>query len=30
MDNGRVIHAGSMAGLSADPELQQSLLGLAL
>jgi branched-chain amino acid transport system ATP-binding protein len=30
MDNGRVIHAGSMAALSADPELQQSLLGLAL
>ena len=30
MDNGRVIHAGSMAALSADPALQQSLLGLAL
>ena len=30
MDNGCVIHAGSMAELSADPELQQSLLGLAL
>jgi branched-chain amino acid transport system ATP-binding protein len=30
MDNGRVIHAGTMAALSADPELQQSLLGLAL
>jgi branched-chain amino acid transport system ATP-binding protein len=30
MDNGRVIHSGSMAALSADPELQQSLLGLAL
>ena len=30
MDNGRVIHAGSMAALSADPTLQQSLLGLAL
>jgi branched-chain amino acid transport system ATP-binding protein len=30
MDNGRVIHAGSMAALSADSELQQSLLGLAL
>jgi branched-chain amino acid transport system ATP-binding protein len=30
MDNGRIIHAGSMAALSADPELQQSLLGLAL
>jgi branched-chain amino acid transport system ATP-binding protein len=30
MDNGRIIHAGSMAALSADPALQQSLLGLAL
>ncbi|MEY4448686.1 MAG: High-affinity branched-chain amino acid transport ATP-binding protein LivF [Pseudomonadota bacterium] len=30
MDNGCVIHAGSMAALSADPALQQSLLGLAL
>jgi len=30
MDNGRVIHAGSMAALSANPALQQSLLGLAL
>jgi len=30
MDNGHVIHAGSMAALSADPALQQSLLGLAL
>jgi branched-chain amino acid transport system ATP-binding protein len=30
MDNGRVIHAGSMAALTADPALQQSLLGLAL
>jgi len=30
MDNGRVIHAGSMAALSADPALQQALLGLAL
>jgi branched-chain amino acid transport system ATP-binding protein len=30
MDNGRVIHAGSMAALSADSALQQSLLGLAL
>lgn len=29
MDNGRVIHAGSMAALSADPALQKSLLGLA-
>jgi branched-chain amino acid transport system ATP-binding protein len=30
MDNGRVIHAGSMAALSDDPALQQSLLGLSL
>ncbi|MEN9996390.1 MAG: High-affinity branched-chain amino acid transport ATP-binding protein LivF [Pseudomonadota bacterium] len=30
MDNGRVIHAGTMAALSADPALQQSLLGLAI
>lgn len=30
MDNGRVIHSGRMAALSANPELQQSLLGLAL
>ena len=30
MDNGRVIHAGRMAALSADLALQQSLLGLAL
>jgi len=30
MDNGRVIHAGPMAALSADPALQQALLGLAL
>ena len=30
MDNGRVVHAGSMAEFSADPALQQSLLGLAL
>jgi branched-chain amino acid transport system ATP-binding protein len=30
MDNGRIIHAGSMAALSADPALQQSLLGLSL
>ncbi len=30
MDNGRVVHAGSMAALAADPTLQQSLLGLAL
>ena len=30
MDNGRVVHAGSMADLAADEALQQSLLGLAL
>ena len=30
MDNGRVVHAGSMAEFSADAQLQQSLLGLAL
>jgi branched-chain amino acid transport system ATP-binding protein len=30
MDNGRVVHAGSMADFSADASLQQSLLGLAL
>ena len=30
MDNGRVVHAGRMADLAADPALQQSLLGLAL
>ena len=30
MDDGRVVHAGSMAEFSADPALQQSLLGLAL
>lgn len=30
MDNGRVVHAGRMADLAADEELQQSLLGLAL
>ncbi|RYF80598.1 MAG: ABC transporter ATP-binding protein [Comamonadaceae bacterium] len=30
MDNGRVVHAGSMADFSADAQLQQSLLGLAL
>jgi branched-chain amino acid transport system ATP-binding protein len=30
MDNGRVVHSGSMADFSADPQLQQSLLGLAL
>ena len=30
MDNGRVIHAGRMADLAADAQLQQSLLGLSL
>jgi len=30
MDNGRVIHAGSMATLAADEALQQRLLGLSL
>ncbi len=30
MDNGRVVHAGSMAELSADAALQQRLLGLSL
>jgi branched-chain amino acid transport system ATP-binding protein len=30
MDNGRVVHAGRMADLAADTDLQQSLLGLAL
>ena len=30
MDNGRVVHAGSMAAFSADAQLQQRLLGLAL
>ena len=30
MDNGRVVHAGSMQALSADPALQRSLLGLAV
>jgi branched-chain amino acid transport system ATP-binding protein len=30
MDNGVVVHAGSMAELAADDALQQSLLGLAL
>ena len=30
MDNGRVVHSGSMAAFSADAPLQQSLLGLAL
>ena len=30
MDNGRVVHSGSMAAFSADEALQRSLLGLAL
>ena len=30
MDNGRVVHSGTMAAFSADERLQQSLLGLAL
>ncbi|HMN21207.1 MAG TPA: ABC transporter ATP-binding protein [Ottowia sp.] len=30
MDNGRIVHAGSMQALAADPALQQQLLGLAL
>ncbi|WP_038201215.1 ABC transporter ATP-binding protein [Xenophilus azovorans] len=30
MDNGRVVHAGSMADFSADAQLQQRLLGLSL
>jgi branched-chain amino acid transport system ATP-binding protein len=30
MDNGRVVHSGAMADFSADAQLQQSLLGLAL
>ena len=30
MDNGRVVHSGAMAELSADPSLQQRLLGLSL
>lgn len=30
MDNGQVVHAGSMQALADDEELQQSLLGLAL
>ena len=30
MDNGRVVHAGSMQELTADPALQRSLLGLAI
>ena len=30
MDNGRIVHAGSMKALAEDEELQHSLLGLAL
>ena len=30
MDNGRVIHAGSMAELAGDRDLQHRLLGLSL
>jgi branched-chain amino acid transport system ATP-binding protein len=30
MDNGRVVHSGSMKALADDEELQRSLLGLAL
>ena len=30
MDNGRMVHAGSMQALAEDEELQQSLLGLAI
>ncbi|NTV73134.1 MAG: ABC transporter ATP-binding protein [Holophaga sp.] len=30
MDNGRVVHAGTMAALAEDEKLQQSLLGLSL
>jgi branched-chain amino acid transport system ATP-binding protein len=30
MDDGRVVHAGAMAGLAADADLQASLLGLSL
>ena len=30
MDGGRVVHAGAMAALAADPALQQRLLGLSL
>lgn len=30
MDDGRVVHSGAMAAFSADEQLQQSLLGLAL
>jgi branched-chain amino acid transport system ATP-binding protein len=30
MDDGRVVHSGSMAELAADEALQQRLLGLSL
>jgi branched-chain amino acid transport system ATP-binding protein len=30
MDDGRVVHAGSMAALAQDEPLQQRLLGLSL
>jgi branched-chain amino acid transport system ATP-binding protein len=30
MDNGRIVHAGSMQALADDEQLQRSLLGLAL
>ena len=30
MDNGRVVHAGSMKQLAEDEALQRSLLGLAI
>jgi branched-chain amino acid transport system ATP-binding protein len=30
MDDGRVVHAGSMASFAADDVLQQSLMGLTL
>jgi len=30
MDDGRIVHTGSMAALAADEALQQHLLGLSL
>jgi branched-chain amino acid transport system ATP-binding protein len=30
MDDGRIIHRGTMAALAADEEMQQHLLGLSL
>ena len=30
MDSGRIVHAGTMAGLAADEALQTRLLGLSL